>query len=408
MSGLWYHYSVNIKKQEKLKKGAMLCMYNKKVHSTKEAEKSIVSREKTIIRTSIIGIVANIFLVAFKAVIGLLSNSIAIVLDAVNNLSDAMSSVITIVGTKLAGKKPDKKHPLGYGRIEYLTSLIIAALVIFAGITAFSESIKKIINPETPDYSIISLIILSSAVIVKLILARYVKTMGKKVNNNSLIASASEANFDAILSFSVIIIAIIYMLTGINLEAFAGLTIAAFIIKSGIEIMIDTINDIIGKRTDKKLATEVKQTICEDPDVYGAFDLYLYNYGPNYNYGSVHVEVDESMTAKEIDAMARRIGANVYAKHGVALTGIGLYSVNAQGSPADLMRQKITKIAMAHNYAMQVHGFYVDFESKQIIFDIVLSFNCDQTTAIGEIEKEIKAQYPEYEIKIQPDIDITE
>lgn len=240
-------------------------MYNKKVHSTKEVEKSMVSREKTIIRTSIIGIVANIFLAAFKAVIGLLSNSIAIVLDAVNNLNDALSSVITIVGTKLAGKKPDKKHPLGYGRIEYLTSLIIAALVIFAGITAFSESIKKIINPKTPDYSIISLIILLSAVIVKLILARYVKTMGKKVNNNSLIASASEANFDAILSFSVIIVAIVYILTGINLEAFAGLTIAAFIIKSGIEIMIDTINDIIGKRTDKKLATEVKQTICEDP-----------------------------------------------------------------------------------------------------------------------------------------------
>ena len=383
-------------------------MYNKKVHSTKEVEKSMVSREKTIIRTSIIGIVANIFLAAFKAVIGLLSNSIAITLDAVNNLNDALSSVITIVGTKLAGKKPDKKHPLGYGRIEYLTALIISALVMFAGFTALSESIKKIINPEVPDYSPVSLIILSSAVIVKLILARYVKKVGKKVNNNSLIASASEANFDAILSFSVIIIAIIYMMTKINLEAFAGLTIAVFIIKSGIEIMIDTINDIIGKRTDKQLAIAVKKTICEDPDVLGAFDLYLYNYGPNYNYGSVHVEVKETMTAKQIDAMERRIGANVYEKHGVVLTGIGLYSVNAQGSPADLMRQKITKIAMAHDYAMQVHGFYVDFESKQIIFDIVLSFNCDQTAAIGKIEKEIKAQYPEYEIKIQPDIDITE
>ena len=383
-------------------------MYNKKTNSSKETQASIATREKTIIRTSIIGVIANIFLTAFKAVIGLLSNSIAITLDAVNNLNDALSSVITIVGTKLAGKKPDKKHPLGYGRIEYLTALIISALVMFAGFTALSESIKKIINPEVPDYSPVSLIILSSAVIVKLILARYVKKVGKKVNNNSLIASASEANFDAILSFSVIIIAIIYMMTKINLEAFAGLTIAVFIIKSGIEIMIDTINDIIGKRTDKQLAIAVKKTICEDPDVLGAFDLYLYNYGPNYNYGSVHVEVKETMTAKQIDAMERRIGANVYEKHGVVLTGIGLYSVNAQGSSADLMRQKITKIAMAHDYAMQVHGFYVDFESKQIIFDIVLSFNCDQTAAIGKIEKEIKAQYPEYEIKIQPDIDITE
>lgn len=383
-------------------------MYNKKTNSSKETQASIATREKTIIRTSIIGVIANIFLTAFKAVIGLLSNSIAITLDAVNNLNDALSSVITIVGTKLAGKKPDKKHPLGYGRIEYLTALIISALVMFAGFTALSESIKKIIHPEVPDYSVVSLIILASAVIVKLVLARYVKKVGKKVNNNSLIASASEANFDAILSFSVIIIAIIYMMTGINLEAFAGLTIAVFIIKSGIEIMIDTINDIIGKRTDKKLATEVKKTICEDPDVLGAFDLYLYNYGTNYNYGSVHVEVKETMTAKQIDTMERRIGANVYEKHGVVLTGIGIYSVNAQGSSADLMRQKITKIAMAHDYAIQAHGFYVDFENKQIAFDVVLNFNCDQIKASQEITKKIKAQYPEYEVRVQPDIDITE
>ena len=383
-------------------------MYNKKTNSSKETQASIATREKTIIRTSIIGVIANIFLATFKAVIGLLSNSIAIVLDAVNNLNDALSSVITIVGTKLAGKKPDKKHPLGYGRIEYLTALTISALVIFAGFTALSESIKKIINPEVPDYSVISLIILASAVIVKLILARYVKKVGKKVNNNSLIASASEANFDAILSFSVIIIAIIYILTGINLEAFAGLTIAVFIIKSGIEIMIDTINDIIGKRTDKQLAIAVKKTICEDPDVLGAFDLYLYNYGTNYNYGSVHVEVKETMTAKQIDAMERRIGANVYEKHGVVLTGIGLYSVNAQGSSADLMRQQITKIIMTHDYVIQVHGFYVDFENKQIAFDVVLSFNCDQTKATEEITKKIKDEYPEYEVRVQPDIDITE
>lgn len=383
-------------------------MYNKKTDLSKETQASMAAREETIIRTSIIGVIANIFLTAFKAVIGLLSNSIAITLDAVNNLNDALSSVITIVGTKLAGKKPDKKHPLGYGRIEYLTALIISALVMFAGFTALSESIKKIIHPEVPDYSVVSLIILASAVIVKLVLAHYVKNVGKKVNNNSLIASASEASFDAILSFSVIIIAIIYMMTGINLEAFAGLTIAVFIIKSGIEIMIDTINDIIGKRTDKQLAIAVKKTICEDPDAFGAFDLYLYNYGPNYNYGSVHVEVKETMTAKQIDAMERRIGANVYEKHGVVLTGIGLYSVNAQGSPADLMHQKITKIIMTHDYAMQVHGFYVDFENKQIAFDVVLSFNCDQTVAIGKIKKEIKAQYPEYEVKVQPDIDITE
>lgn len=382
-------------------------MDNQKISCDSKIESTAVVREKSIVRTSIIGIMANIFLAAFKALIGLLSNSIAIVLDAVNNLNDALSSVITIVGTKLAGKMPNKKHPLGYGRIEYLTAMIVAVLVMFAGITAFTESVKKIINPEIPDYSIISLVILLSAVVVKLILAHYVKNIGKKVNSNSLIASASEANFDAILSFSVIIAALIYIITGINLEAFVGLAIAAFIIKSGIEIMIDTVNDIIGKRADKELVIAVKKTICEDPDVHGAFDLFLYNYGPNHNYGSVHVEVEETMTAKQIDAMDRRIQANVYAKHGIVLTGIGLYSINTQGGETDLMRRKIMEIAMSHDYAMQFHGFYVDFENMQITFDVVLSFDCDQFVAIQEITKEVKAKYPAYEINVQPDIDVT-
>ena len=157
------------------------------------------NRDKVIVRTSIVGIVANIFLAAFKAVVGILSHSIAVVLDAVNNLSDALSSVITIVGTKLAGKLPDKKHPLGYGRIEYLSAMIVAAIVLYAGITSLVESVKKIIHPEKADYSAVALIIIASAVVVKLILGRYVKAQGEKVNSSALVASGADASFDAIL-----------------------------------------------------------------------------------------------------------------------------------------------------------------------------------------------------------------
>ena len=150
------------------------------------------NRDQVIIRTSIIGIIANVFLAGFKAAVGLVSNSIAVILDAVNNLSDALSSVITIVGTKLAGKKPDKKHPLGYGRIEYLSAMIVAAIVLYAGITSFVESVKKIIHPEEPDYSVVSLVIIGAAVVVKLLLGSYVKKKGKEVNSGSLIASGSD------------------------------------------------------------------------------------------------------------------------------------------------------------------------------------------------------------------------
>ena len=152
-----------------------------------------LSRDKVIIRTSIIGILANVMLAAFKAVIGLASNSIAVILDAVNNLSDALSSIITIVGTKLAGKLPDKKHPLGYGRIEYLSAMIVSGIVLYAGITSAVESVKKIIHPEKPDYSVTSLVIIAVAVGVKIILGRFVKAQGEKVHSGSLIASGSDA-----------------------------------------------------------------------------------------------------------------------------------------------------------------------------------------------------------------------
>ena len=147
----------------------------------KAIEELAADREKTIVRTSFIGIGANVLLAAFKAVIGIVSNSIAVTLDAVNNLSDALSSVITIIGAKLGAKDPDKKHPLGYGRIEYLSSMLVAAIVLYAGITSLVESVKKIIHPETADYSTISLVIIAVAIVVKLVLGAYVKKQGEKV-----------------------------------------------------------------------------------------------------------------------------------------------------------------------------------------------------------------------------------
>ena len=147
-----------------------------------------MTRDQVIIKTSIIGIITNVLLAAFKAFVGIVSNSIAVTLDAVNNLSDALSSIITIVGTKLAGKLPDKKHPFGYGRIEYLSAMIVSGIVLYAGITSLVESFKKIIHPETPDYSTVSLVIIAVAVLVKIVLGKYVKSQGEKVNSCSLVA----------------------------------------------------------------------------------------------------------------------------------------------------------------------------------------------------------------------------
>lgn len=371
-------------------------------------QEDIEKRESIIVKTSIVGIAANVALAGFKAVIGMLANSIAITLDAVNNLSDAVSSIITIVGTKLAGKAPDKKHPLGYGRIEYLTAMVISGIILYAGITSLTESVKKIIHPEKADYTLVALIIIAAAIVVKLFLGTFFKKRGKTVNSQSLIASGSDASFDAILSASVLASALLYMATGISLEAYVGVVIAAIIIKSGIEMMIETLNDILGQRTDPALVVAIKETITEDPEVHGAYDLFLYNYGPDKNYGSVHVEVDDTLSAIEIDALDRRIQAEVYKKHGVILTGIGLYARNTTDDAAKKMETAIMETVMAHDYAMSFHGFYANFDEKFASFDVVLSFECDRMEALKEICGEVQGLYPDWGFAIQPDVYITD
>ena len=317
-------------------------------------------RNKVIIKTSIIGILTNVLLAAFKAVIGILSNSIAVTLDAVNNLSDALSSIITIVGTKLAGKLPDKKHPLGYGRIEYLSAMIVSGIVLYAGITSAVESVKKILHPETPDYSLVSLIIIGVAVIVKILLGRYVKAKGKQVNSGSLVASGSDAMFDAILSASVLASAILFMLTGLSLEAYVGAVISVFIIKSGIEMMVETLNDILGVRADKEKTDRIKALLTEAPEVRGAYDLIMYNYGPDKDYASVHLELPDTMTAREIDRLTRQLERKVYQETGVILAAVGLYSYNTGDDEAAQMQEDVRRHVVSE---MKAYGFsYVSLD----------------------------------------------
>ncbi len=366
------------------------------------------NREKTIVKTSVIGIITNLLLVGFKAFVGLISNSIAVILDAVNNLSDALSSVVTIIGAKLGAKQPDKKHPLGYGRIEYLSSMIVAALVLYAGITSLVESIKKIIHPEAADYSTVSLIIIAVAIAVKLVLGFYVRKQGEKVSSGALEASGSDALFDAILSASVLASAIVYLIWSVSLEAYVGVVIAGFIIKAGIEMMIETLNDIIGKREDAETTKELKEIICAEENVLGAYDVTLFNYGPNKNYGSVHIELPDTMSVDDVDRITRRIQTDVFKKTGVILTGIGVYSFNTSDDEAASMRNAIQKTVMAHDWALQMHGFYADTEKKTIRFDVVVSFEVDRKEALETLCGEVKALYPEYDILIVPDVDIAD
>ncbi len=329
------------------------------------------NRSKIIVRTSVTGIVANVFLAAFKAVVGIMTHSIAIVLDAVNNISDAGSSLITIIGTKLAGREPDKKHPFGYGRIEYLSAMVISVIVLYAGVTSFVESVKKIITPTTPDYSVASLVIVGVAVVVKIVLGRYVKNVGEKVNSDSLINSGEDATLDSVISASTLVAAIVFMLVGLSLEAWLGAIISLIIIKSGLEMLKDTISQILGERSDPDLAKSIKQTVTEFEGVQGAYDLVLNNYGPDAWNGSIHIEVPDTFSADRIDRLIREIQIAVHREHRVLLTAVGVYSVNTKDDEAKAVEQRVREIVFAHEHVLQMHGFYLTKETGTIRFDVV-------------------------------------
>ena len=367
------------------------------------------NREKTIVKVSIVGIMTNILLVAFKAFVGLMSNSIAVILDAVNNLSDAASSVITIVGTKLAGKEPDRKHPFGYGRIEYLSAMMISFLVLYAGITAFVESVKKIISPGTPDYSAASLIIVAVAVLVKILLGRYVKHIGKKVNSSSLVNSGTDATLDAVISASTLAAAGIFLWKGLSLEAYLGAAISLFIIKSGIDMLRETISQLLGERADAALAKAIKATVLSFPDVSGVYDLVLNNYGPDAFNGSLHIEVPDTYSANALDELIRRITLQVYQEHNVLLTAIGVYSVNTQDPNIIAMREKISAMVLQNEYVLQIHGFYVNEAKKSIRFDLIISFDAkDRQAVYYEILAAVQKEYPDYTFEVVLDTDFCE
>ena len=372
------------------------------------SEAALDVRERTIVKTSVIGIGVNLLLAAFKAAVGFAANSISVILDAVNNLSDALSSVITIIGAKVGARKPDREHPLGHGRAEFISSMIVAAIVLYAGVTSLVESVKKIIHPAPANYSAVSIVVIAVAVAVKLALGTYVKRQGRKVDSGALTASGRDALFDALISASVLASAVIYIIWRIPLEAYVGVLISLYIIKAGIGMALEAASDIIGQRGDAETSRKIKDIINSFDGVRGAYDLALFNYGPKSYYGSADIELPDTMSVAEADAIARGIQAKVYSKTGVILTAIGVYSFNTGDDEAAKIRNAVQEHVLAHEWALQLHGFFADTSKKTMRFDAVISFDIDRGEALMILHDEIKAMYPDYAIEIVADADLTD
>ena len=363
------------------------------------------NRQRIIIRTSVIGIVTNLVLVAFKMTVGLIAASNAIVLDAVNNLTDVFSSVVTIVGTKLAARRPDREHPYGHGRYEYLAALVVGAIIFSVGAFALVESIPKVFHPELADYSLVSIIVISAAVLVKIFLGLYVKSVGRAQDSASLLASGLDAMFDAVLSFSTLIGIFSTMFFQVSLDGILGVIISLFIIKTSLEILSNSVLDIIGGRSDPGLSRKLHAFVCSFPEVSGAYDLILHDYGPGAYMGSIHIQVPDRLTAKDIHRLTSEISQGALSRYNVTLT-VGIYAENSQTKTHQAMRRHLEEIIEHYPAVLQSHGFYVDDQRKLVTFDLVIDyFYREKLKLKNRIVREFRRAYPEYRCRVTLDLD---
>lgn len=367
------------------------------------------ARNKKIIKTSIIGIIANFILVIFKVVVGFLSGSIAIILDAVNNLSDTLSSIVTIAGVKFANRAPDKNHPLGHGRFEYLGTAMIATVISYIGFTAIFESIGKIINPNEVNYTFITFLVVSVSVIIKILIGRYYKKIAKQVDSDSLKNSGFDAMMDALISAATIVAGLIYVIWGISIEAYLATLISVFIIYSGFRMLRESFSVILGERVDSDLSRRIKQAICEIDGVYGAYDLLIHDYGTGRSYASVNIDVLDTLSVVEVDDISREVRRLVGQRFRIYVSSVGIFPINTKDKHTVEVRNNIKAMMLMNDHIRQIHGFRIDEKAKEITFDVVIDFSVkDQNALRRRIIKELKRVYPDYHFVISIDLDFSD
>lgn len=366
-----------------------------------------MDRSSQIIRTSWVGIVTNVLLAAFKAAVGLLANSVAIVMDAVNNLSDALSSIITIVGTKLSLRPADRKHPFGHGRIEYFSAIIIAVIVLSAGVTSLIESVKKLFNPTEPSYTTATLVVIIVAIVAKLLLGRYVKHKGEQLKSDALVASGSDALFDAIITLATLVSAGVMLLWQVSLDGILGAIISLVIIKAGVEMLASPINQLLGTSIPKELTNEIKNEVMAFDEVQGVYDLILHNYGPSVIIGSLHVSVRDTLTAYDIHGLGRRIATEMFARHGIIMT-VGFYSVATGAGRRAELQEAVMQVVASHKDIIQAHAFYYSEQDRMLSVDIVPADNVDEDALVAQVAAEIQPLVPDMQVSIVVDHNYSE
>ena len=345
--------------------------------------------------SGIVGILVNLLLFAGKGIVGLLSASISIVTDAFNNLSDAGSSIITLLGFKIASKPADKDHPFGHGRSEYVAGLIIAFLILILGFELGKSSIEKILHPEAVDASIVTVIILIGSILCKVWLCLFNRKLGKRIDSSTILATSQDSLNDVVATSAVLLSTVISMLTPLELDGYMGVLVALFILKSGIDVVRDTLNPLLGEAPDSELVTMISKEVLSYDGVIGIHDLVVHNYGPGRIFATVHIEVDSSVDILISHDIVDNIERDFAAKHDIQLVG-HLDPLVTDDETVNGLKELALECVRKVNPAMSIHDFraVVGETHSNLIFDVMVPIDCPITNRdlCTEIERQIKTK----------------
>ena len=348
-------------------------------------------RQKYGTLSSIVGIICNVLLFLIKYAMGTLSHSISIVSDAFNNLSDCAGCLVTLLGYKMASKPADKNHPFGHGRMEYLTSLIIAALIIFVGIELLKNSVEKIINPVEIRFSFAVLFSLVFSIAVKLWMAVFNAELGKKINSSVLTATAKDSKSDVIATSATLIALICSLFTALPVDGVMGLLVSVFILKSGYDIVKDTVDELLGKPADPEIINHIKEYVLKNDKIIGIHDLIIHSYGPGNMIGSCHVEVKSNESFTEVHDIVDSIEREIHNNLNILMT-IHMDPIEVNDMLTNKCKKLVNNIIHSIDSSLDLHDFrIVSGESHtNLIFDLVVPFECKYSNE--ELKQKIDKQ----------------
>lgn len=363
-------------------------------------------RERYGILSGAVGIVLNLLLSAGKLFAGLMTGSISITADAFNNLSDAGSSVVTLVGFKLAGQKADDGHPFGHGRMEYLAGLLVSLMILLVGVELGRSSIGKILRPEEVDFSLVSTGILAASILVKLWMGQFNRGLGRKIGSAAMAATAADSLSDAVATAAVLAGTLVNRFAHVNIDGWVGLAVAVFILRSGWGAAKDTINPLLGESPDPELVKQLRELVLSHPQVVGMHDLIIHDYGPGRRLCSFHAEVPQDADILDAHDAIDHIEREIKEKFGIETT-VHMDPIATADEKVNQLRRQVADLARVVEPEMTIHDFRVvrGPTHTNVIFDAVVPHKCRLTDeeVLQRLRRAVSALDPTYQAVIQID-----